>query len=112
LLNFPSREYTLCCFGGAGGQHACGVADALGMKTVFIHPLAGVLSAYGMGLAAVRILKERAVEAPVSEALLQALQPVLAMLETEGREELKRQIDAGGDGEQGVQIVRKLHLLY
>src|SRR5688572_16534669 len=43
--------YTLCCFGGAGGQHACMVADALAMKRVFIHPLAGVLSAYGMGLA-------------------------------------------------------------
>ena len=44
-------DYTLCCFGGAGGQHACLVADALGMTRVFIHPLAGVLSAYGMGLA-------------------------------------------------------------
>ena len=44
-------EYTLACFGGAGGQHACLVADELGMKRVYIHPLAGVLSAYGMGLA-------------------------------------------------------------
>ena len=44
-------EYTLCTFGGAGGQHACLVADALGMTRVFAHPLAGVLSAYGMGLA-------------------------------------------------------------
>ena len=51
--------YTLHCFGGAGGQHACLVADALGMTTVFIHPLAGVLSAYGMGLADVRALRER-----------------------------------------------------
>ena len=46
-----SRSYTLQCFGGAGGQHACAVADALGMTRVFVHPLAGVLSAYGMGLA-------------------------------------------------------------
>ncbi len=55
--------YALNCFGGAGGQHACLVADALGMKTVLIHPLSGVLSAYGMGLADVRALRERAVEA-------------------------------------------------
>ena len=55
-------EYTLCCFGGAAGQHACLVADALGMTRVFIHPLAGVLSAYGMGLADVRALRQQAVE--------------------------------------------------
>ncbi|WOK37966.1 hydantoinase B/oxoprolinase family protein [Sphingomonas sp. C3-2] len=51
-------RYTLACFGGAGGQHACLVADALGMERVMIHPLAGVLSAYGMGLADVRVLRE------------------------------------------------------
>jgi 5-oxoprolinase (ATP-hydrolysing) len=55
-------EYTLQCFGGAGGQHACLVADELGMRQVYIHPLAGVLSAYGMGLAQVRALREEAVE--------------------------------------------------
>src|SRR5258708_7604807 len=55
-------EYTLACFGGAGGQHACLVADELGMRRVYIHPLAGVLSAYGMGLAQVRALREEAVE--------------------------------------------------
>ena len=54
--------YTLCTFGGAGGQHACAVADALGMRRVFIHPLAGVLSAYGMGLADVTAMREQAVE--------------------------------------------------
>ncbi|WP_106094333.1 hydantoinase B/oxoprolinase family protein [Enhygromyxa salina] len=52
-------DHALCCFGGAGGQHACLVADALGMRTVLIHPFAGVLSAYGMGLADVRALRER-----------------------------------------------------
>jgi len=61
-------EYTLACFGGAGGQHACLVADELGMTQVFIHPLAGVLSAYGMGLAQVRALREEAVERPLEEA--------------------------------------------
>jgi 5-oxoprolinase (ATP-hydrolysing) len=66
--------YALQCFGGAGGQHACGVADALGMKTVFIHPQAGVLSAFGMGLAELRVLREAQFDAPlaaVAEARLQ-----------------------------------------
>ncbi len=56
---YDVTEYTLCCFGGAGGQHACLVADALGMKRVYIHPFAGVLSAYGMGLADLRTLALR-----------------------------------------------------
>ncbi|MBW3560839.1 MAG: hydantoinase B/oxoprolinase family protein, partial [Proteobacteria bacterium] len=60
--------YTLACFGGAGGQHACLVADALGMSRVMIHPLAGVLSAYGMGLADVRAVRETTVEAPLDAA--------------------------------------------
>jgi 5-oxoprolinase (ATP-hydrolysing) len=62
-------EYTLACFGGAGGQHACLVADELGMKRVYIHPFAGVLSAYGMGLAEVRALREEAVERRLESAL-------------------------------------------
>ncbi|MBL0141926.1 MAG: hydantoinase B/oxoprolinase family protein [Betaproteobacteria bacterium] len=61
-------EYTLQCFGGAGGQHACLVADELGMTQVYIHPLAGVLSAYGMGLAQVRALREEAVECRIEGA--------------------------------------------
>ncbi len=60
--------YALQCFGGAGGQHACGVADALGMKTVFIHPQAGVLSAFGMGLAHLRALREAQFDAPLAAA--------------------------------------------
>ena len=60
-------RYALQCFGGAGGQHACLVADALGMETVFVHPLVGVLSAYGMGLAEIRALRERQFEQPMSE---------------------------------------------
>ena len=58
--------YTLSCFGGAGGQHACLVADALGMESVLVHPFAGVLSAYGMGLAEIRSLKERQFERPLA----------------------------------------------
>jgi 5-oxoprolinase (ATP-hydrolysing) len=77
---YDVTEYTLCCFGGAGGQHACLVADALGMKRVYIHPLAGVLSAYGMGLADLRSIKERAVEARLDAALLPKLEAILAEL--------------------------------
>lgn len=65
------HRYTLCCFGGAGAQHACLVADALGMERVLIHPLAGVLSAYGMGLAQRRSLREQAVERELDDAGLQ-----------------------------------------
>jgi len=64
---------TLCCFGGAAGQHACLVAHALGMDSVLLHPLAGVLSAYGMGLADVRALRERTVEAPLETAAGEAV---------------------------------------
>ena len=59
---YDVTRYTLQCFGGAGGQHACLVADALGMSRVFVHPLAGVLSAYGMGLADQTVIREQAVE--------------------------------------------------
>ena len=64
---YDVTSYTLQCFGGAGGQHACLVADALGMERIFIHPFAGVLSAYGMGLADVRHLKEQQFERPLSD---------------------------------------------
>ena len=59
-------RYTLCAFGGAGGQHACAVADALGMTSILIHPLAGVLSAFGMGLAAQGVLREQTLECPLA----------------------------------------------
>ncbi|HEY4113095.1 MAG TPA: hydantoinase/oxoprolinase family protein, partial [Rhizomicrobium sp.] len=58
---YDARDYTLNCFGGAGGQHACLVADALGMTRIFIHPFSGLLSAYGMKLAALRSVRQRAI---------------------------------------------------
>ena len=61
--------YALSCFGGAAGQHACLVADALGIETVLLHPLAGVLGAYGMGLADVRSLRERSVGEPLASGV-------------------------------------------
>ncbi|MFS8119994.1 MAG: hydantoinase/oxoprolinase family protein, partial [Microcoleus sp.] len=87
---YDVSEYTLCCFGGAGGQHACAIADCLCMKRVFIHPYAGVLSAYGMGLADVRVMRERAIEELLTGELIGDLQDILAQLEAEGKRELNR----------------------
>ena len=66
---YDVTEYVLNCFGGAGGQHACLVADTLGITTVLIHPYSGVLSAYGMGLADIRATRNRAVMKTVDAAL-------------------------------------------
>jgi 5-oxoprolinase (ATP-hydrolysing) len=85
---YDVTRYVLATFGGAGGQHACAVADQLGMTTVLIHPLAGVLSAYGMGLADVTAMRESAVEAVLSDDLLASLDGVLAGLDAEARAEL------------------------
>jgi 5-oxoprolinase (ATP-hydrolysing) len=62
---YDVTKYTMNCFGGAGGQHACLVADALGMESIFIHPFAGVLSAFGMGLADIRSIREHQFAAPI-----------------------------------------------
>jgi 5-oxoprolinase (ATP-hydrolysing) len=78
-------EYTLCCYGAAGGQHACKIADRLGMQTVLLHPLAGVLSAYGMGLADFRMLKEQALELPWDTVSESSLFNCLQNLEEQGR---------------------------
>jgi 5-oxoprolinase (ATP-hydrolysing) len=66
-------RYTLACFGGAGGQHACAVADALGMERILIHPLAGVLSAYGIGIADVKAIRDASVLQPLNRDLSAAL---------------------------------------
>ena len=100
--------YTLNCFGGAGGQHACLVADALGMTRVMIHPFAGVLSAYGMGLADVRALRDRAVEAPLDEAGAEALGSALDELADETRTELADQ----GIGKERIRVLRRAHVRY
>ena len=97
---YDVTEYTLCCFGGAGGQHACAVADALGMARVFIHPLAGVLSAYGMGLADVRALRQQALEATLSrEVLAAAMAP------------LRRSSSGGACGGRRARCRRRQHPL-
>jgi 5-oxoprolinase (ATP-hydrolysing) len=105
---YDVTEYTLTCFGGAGGQHACMVADALGMTRVFIHPLAGVLSAYGMGLADVRALRQKAVEAELSVASLQAATLLFDELAAPARAEIAAQ----GIAAERIALRRTLHLKY
>src|SRR4029079_541198 len=100
--------YTLAVFGGAGGQHACRVADALGMTRVLIHPFAGVLSAYGMGLADVRALRQQAVEARLSPALLEACAAAFVSLEGDGR----RDVESQGVAADRVRCERTLHVKY
>ncbi len=90
---YDVTHYVLNCFGGAGGQHACRVADALGMTKVLVHPFAGVLSAFGMGLADIRALRECAIEAELTAESLARLDGTFARLAAE----------AGGEvGAQGV----------
>ena len=101
-------RYALQCFGGAGGQHACLVADELGMETVFIHPFAGVLSAYGMGLADQTVIREGAVEAPLAAAAMDDLAKRLDALAESGRVELLRQGAEAGR----IRAARRLHLRY
>ena len=100
--------YTLNCFGGAGGQHACLVADALGMTKVLVHPFAGVLSAYGMGLADIRALREKAVEAVLDDAVMPSLAATLDDLATEVEAELQEQDIPN----QRIEVLRRTHLRY
>jgi 5-oxoprolinase (ATP-hydrolysing) len=101
-------EYTLCCFGGAAGQHACLVADALGMTRVFIHPLAGVLSAYGMGLADITAMREQAVEVALAEDSWKLLDDTLGALAATARDEVLGQ----GVAPERVRVLRRVHLRY
>ncbi|MEO5844021.1 MAG: hydantoinase/oxoprolinase family protein, partial [Caldimonas sp.] len=104
---YDVTRYTLQCFGGAGGQHACRVADALGMSRVFVHPLAGVLSAYGMGLAAQATLREAAIELPLADAG-EAPATRLDALAAEAAAELARQ----GLAAEQIKVHRRIHIRY
>ena len=105
---YDVTSYVLATFGGAGGQHACAVADELGMTRVLIHPLAGVLSAYGMGLAEVTAMRESAVEAPLSADLVPELDRVSGGLAAAALAELTDE----GIPEDRVRSVRRAHLRY
>lgn len=105
---YDITEYTLCCFGGAGGQHACAIANTLGMRQVLIHPYAGVLSAYGMGLANQSVMRERTVEITLAASAINHLQTVLADLAASGQAELLPQLDATAQ----LQTIPRAHLRY
>jgi len=88
---YDVSDFTLCCFGGAAGQHACDVADALGMHKVMIHPLAGVLSAYGMGLANLRHMLHEAIEQPLDDPAIDGARQRFGRLEAKATESLRAQ---------------------
>lgn len=105
---YDVSEYALSSFGGAGGQHACMVADSLGIKKILLHPYAGVLSAYGMGLADQRIMKELSAEKILTVSALSEVSKQLTTLEIAGIEEMRAQ-DVPHDQ---IKVERSLHLKY
>ena len=105
---YDVTAYTLQCFGGAGGQHACLVADALGMTRIFVHPLAGVLSAYGMGLADQSVMREQAVEVKLESQALPQIQAQIEQLVSAAQHELVRQQVSSGN----IAMHRRLHVRY
>lgn len=105
---YDVTEYALNCFGSAGGQHACLIADTLGMETVLIHPLSGLLSAYGMGLADLRASRERSVEAELSEATMRRVES----LGFELTQEVVNEVTAQDVAYEDVATTTWLHLRY
>ncbi len=105
---YDVTRYTLKTFGGAGGQHACRVADALGMTRVFAHPLAGVLSAYGMGLADQSAMREQAVEARLTADSLPAVHTALAALAAQ----VTQVIEGQGVAASQARLLHRVHVRY
>ncbi|MFI8853029.1 hydantoinase B/oxoprolinase family protein [Streptomyces sp. 891-h] len=101
-------RYALASFGGAGGQHACAVADALGISTVVVPPLAGVLSAYGIGVADATALREQSVESELTEQRLAGVRELCARLRRQTRDELR----ADGLPDEAITTTARLHLRY
>ncbi|MFI9602206.1 hydantoinase B/oxoprolinase family protein [Streptomyces sp. NPDC052043] len=101
-------RYALTTFGGAGGQHACMVADSLGIRTVLVPPMAGVLSALGIGLADTTAMREQSVEAPLEPAAMPGVRETADDLESAARAELR----AEGVPEERVRVTRRAQLRY
>jgi 5-oxoprolinase (ATP-hydrolysing) len=101
---YDVTKYTMNCFGGAGGQHACLVADVLGMERIFIHPFAGVLSAFGMGLADVRSLREHQFEKDIGQVV--NADAVLQKMDNETYNEVLDQ----GISQEHIHTVRTAHI--
>ncbi|WP_432285700.1 hydantoinase B/oxoprolinase family protein [Aminobacter sp. BA135] len=105
---YDVTEYLLNCFGGAGGQHACLVADALGMEAVLIHPLSGLLSAYGIGLSSVFASRQQALLKPLAEESRAEIEALIGNLRAEVLTELAGQAIAEDD----VALRPVLHIRY
>ncbi len=105
---YDITKYALTCFGGAGGQHACAVADVLGMKTIIVHHFAGILSAYGMGLANIKAARQKSIEQILDERLCLDLQCALGKLKAETERELLAQ----GVDKRGARTRSIAHLKY
>jgi 5-oxoprolinase (ATP-hydrolysing) len=111
---YDVTRYTLQCFGGAGGQHACLVADALGMQQVLVHPLAGVLSAYGMGLADQNVMREESIERRLDAAAMPWMAERLQVLGETTRQVLLAQMGqaVGADSAGRIELRQRVHLRY
>jgi 5-oxoprolinase (ATP-hydrolysing) len=105
---YDVTRYALNCFGGAGGQHACLVADALGMTTILVHPFSGLLSAYGMGLADIRATRQQAVEAAFDESGRAAIAEAGAKLGRDAAAEVAGQ----GVPSEDIQVFVRAHIRY
>jgi 5-oxoprolinase (ATP-hydrolysing) len=105
---YDVTRYALNCFGGAGGQHACLVADALGMTKVLIHPFSSLLSAYGMGLADIRATRQQAVEETFGDAVLASIATVAGRL----GEEARREVIGQGVAPEAVTVHARAHIRY
>ena len=105
---YDITQYTLQCFGGAGGQHACLIADKLGIPRVYIHPYAGVLSAYGMGLADLTAIREKAIELKLAPASRAALDAAFEALSAESRSQIASQ----GIASEKIIIKQRVHVRY
>jgi len=105
---YDVTEYALNCFGGAGGQHACAVADALGMETVLVHPFSGILSAYGMGLAQIRSSRSKAVVKKLDEDLLSELKN----RETEIRQETESELSKQDVSDDNIRSFTRIYIRY
>jgi len=109
---YDVTRYTLQCFGGAGGQHACLVADALGMSQVLVHPLAGVLSAYGMGLADQNVMREESVERRLDPQAMPLMAARLQALGESTRQALLAQMGGDAGSAHRIELRQRVHLRY
>jgi 5-oxoprolinase (ATP-hydrolysing) len=107
---YDVSEYTLVCFGGAGGQHACLIAEKLGIQRIFIHPYAGVLSAYGIGLADIRVVKQCSVEKCLQTDNLEELKKVITELRLAAEQEIMASLE--NPPKDNFQIIIKARLKY